>query len=88
MNPPIAKLDPRTVLLMVQRKGLTLAAGMALGAVATVQYPGLFDAVSRTVGAVGGAGGGALVLSMLLSWINESKADADIETALMTDPPK
>ena len=81
-------LDAQTIIAMVKRKGVTLAAGMALGAVACVESPDIFALVQKAVVVVGGTGGGALVLSMILSWINERDKEVARIVALNTEPPK
>lgn len=71
------KLNTQTVLSMAKRKGLTLVAGIAIGAVLCVIDKDVYDLVSKAVVVVGGAGGGGVVLSIILSLLNESK-QADI----------
>lgn len=82
------KLDTQTIVAMAKRKGVTLVAGMAIGAVACVESPEVFALVQQAVLVVGGAGGGALVLSMIMSWINERDKEVARIVALNTEPPK
>jgi hypothetical protein len=81
-------LDAKTILDMIKRKGITLVAGMALGAVACVESPDIYAMVQKAVVVVGGTGGGALVLSMILSWLNERDKEMARIEALNTEPPK
>lgn len=85
-------MNASIIIAMIKRKGVTLAAGMALGAVLCVEYPELFDLVKRAVAVVGAAGAVGAIVSVLMSVRNEKEAVADVQKALMTpvpeEPPK
>lgn len=86
------KLDPAIVIAMIKRKGITLTAGMALGAVLCSEYPDLFKLVQQAVAVVGTAGAVGLIFSVVMSVKNEKAGVEEVQKALMTpvpeDPPK
>lgn len=95
MKPPKwddVKLEASIIIAMVQRKGVTLAAGMALGAVLCAEYPQLFDLVKQAVAVVGVAWAVGAIVSVLMSVKNEKEGVADVQAALYTpvpqEPPK
>ena len=81
-------MNASIIIAMIQRKGITLAAGMALGAVLCAEYPQLFDLVKQAVAVVGVAGAVGAIVSVLMSVKNEKEGVADVQKALMTPIPK
>jgi hypothetical protein len=81
------KLDYKTILAMIQRKGVTLLAGILIGLVWCAEDPGIRDLVSRAVVVFGGVGGSAVLVSFLMSILNEKDHKEKEEVALMTPPP-
>jgi hypothetical protein len=81
------KLDFKTILAMIQRKGVTLLAGILIGLVWCAEDPAIRDLVSRAVVVFGGAGGSAVLVSILMSLANERAAKEREEVALNTMPP-
>jgi uncharacterized membrane protein YccC len=81
------KLEPSIIIAMVQRKGVTLAAGMALGAVLCAEYPQLYALVKQAVAVVGVAGAVGAIASVLMSVKNEKEGIADVQKALLTPVP-
>lgn len=82
------KLEVSIIIAMVQRKGVTLAAGMALGAVLCAEYPQVLDLVKQAVAVVGVAGAVGAIVSVLMSVKNEQEGVADVQKALMTPVPQ
>ena len=81
------KLEPSIIIAMVKRKGITLAAGMALGAVLCAEYPDVFALVQQAVGVIGAAGAVGAIASILMSVKNEQEGVKDVAEALATPPP-
>jgi len=80
------KLDPSIIYAMLKRKGVTLASGMALGAVLCVEYPELFELVKQAVAVVGVAGAVGMISSVLMSVKNEQEGVKDVAKALNSAP--
>ncbi len=73
------KLDTATILKIIERKGVSWFGAFVMGMVLCAMDDQTRDLVKRYVGLLTGGGGGALVLSVILSMLNDGKKVAAIE---------
>lgn len=79
--------DIWAILAMIKRKGTSMMAGVALGAVMCVLWPQFLDLAQHAVGLIGGAGVAALMSSILMSVKRDEKEEIARVVAKYTPPP-